>query len=83
MIIWQFWATARYDVAIVPPVIRARLNDVELVFSRNDIVDALHLGNNELELGPTKYGFEFRAGVFQRMGYSGDVTRNQLAKSYL
>ena len=71
----QLWATARYDAAVVPPVIRARLNDVKLVFSRNDIVDALHLANNKLELGPTEYGFEFRAGAFQRMGYSGDITR--------
>ena len=79
----QFWATARYDAFVDPPVIRARLNDAMLVFSRADIVDALQLGDIELELGPTKYAFNFRAGAFQRMGYSGDITKTQLAKSYL
>ena len=64
----QFWATARYDTTVNPPVIRARLNDVVLVFSRADIVHALQLGDNELELGPTDYAFEFRVGAFQRMG---------------
>ena len=53
------------------------------MFSRADIVNALQLGNNELELGPTEYAFEFRAGAFQRMGYSGDLSKNQWAKSYL
>ena len=66
-----------------PPVIRARLNDVALVFLLADIVDALQLGNNELELGPKQFAFDFHAGAFQRMAYSGDVTRTQLAKSYL
>ena len=79
----QFWATARFDGVMNPPVIRAMLNDMELVFSRVDIMNALHLGDNELELGPTEYGYEFRAGAFQRMGYSGDLTKTQLAKSYL
>ena len=79
----QFWAIARYDAAVVPPIIRARLNDVELVFSRNDILEALHLRDNELELGPTEYAFDFRVSAFQRMGYSGDITRTQLMKSYL
>ena len=73
----QFWATARYDTTVNPPVIRARLNDAMLVFSRADIVHALQLGDNEPELGPTEYAFEFRAGAFQRMGYSGDLTKNQ------
>ena len=40
----QFWVTATYDCIVNPPVIRARLNDVALVFSRADIVDALLLG---------------------------------------
>ena len=79
----QFWATARYDAVVDPPVIRMRLNEVPLVFSRADIVNVLQLGDNVLELGPTEYAFEFRAGAFQRMGYSGDLTKNQWAKSYL
>ena len=79
----QFWATARYDASVDLPVIRARLNDVALVVSRADIVNALQLGDNELELGPMEYAFDFRAGAFQRMGYSGDITKTQLAKSYL
>ena len=79
----QFWATARYDTSVDPPVIKARLNNVALVVSRADIVNALQLGNNELELGPTEYAFDFRAGAFQRMGYSGDITKTQLSKSYL
>ena len=37
----QFWATARYDITVNLPVIRVRLNDVVLVFSRADIVHAL------------------------------------------
>ena len=44
----KFWATAVYDAAVNPPVIRARLNETELVFSRADIVGALRLGDNEL-----------------------------------
>ena len=54
-----------------------------LVFSRANIVHALQLGDNELELGPIEYAFEFRAGAFQMMGYSGYLTKNQWAKSYL
>ena len=79
----QFWATARYDTSVNLPVIRARLNDDVLLFSRADIAHALQLGDNELELGPTEYAFEFRTGAFQRMGYSGDPTKTQWAKSYL
>ena len=61
----QFSATATYDCAVNLPVIRARLNDVALVFSRADIVDALQLGDNELELGPMEFAFDFRVGHFR------------------
>ena len=60
----QFWATARYDASVDLPVIRARLNNVALSVSHADIVNALQLGNNELELGPTEYSFDFRVGAF-------------------
>ena len=37
----QFWTTATFDNEVVPPVIRARMNNTDLVFSKADIAVAL------------------------------------------
>ena len=71
----EFWSTASFDCEPNPPVIRARVNNVDITFSRLFLCTVLQLGSNELENGPTKFPYEMRAGAFSRMGYSRDLTK--------
>ena len=59
-----------------PPVIRARVYETDIVFSRDDLHQILHLGTVAEENGPTEFPFGMRARGFQRMGYTGEITKN-------
>ena len=79
----QFWATAHLDCEPNPSVIRAKVTEIDITFSRDDLRQILQLGTAEEEDGPTEFPYDFRAGGFQRMGYSSDITKNLYTKSFL
>ena len=79
----EFWATFHLDCEPTPAVLRVRVNNNDIAFSRADLREILQLGSAEEESGPTEYPVEMRIGAFQRMGYAGDLTKSQFTKSYL
>ena len=79
----EFWATVHLDCESTPVVLRARVNNIDIAFSRADLREILQLGSAEEESGPIEYPVEMRIGAFQRMGYAGDLTKSQFTKSYL
>ena len=72
----EFWATVHLDCEPTPVVLRARVNNTDIAFSRDDLCEILQLGSAAEEAGPTEFPVEMRIGAFQRIGYAGDLTKS-------
>ncbi|KAI3813980.1 hypothetical protein L1987_18718 [Smallanthus sonchifolius] len=79
--IQQFWDTVHQDIDVEPHVLRATVNNTEIVISEETIRAALDLGGNVED--PISYPNTLIMGCFQRMGYRGRQNDTQARKGGL
>ena len=64
----QFWATAHLDCELNLAVIRARVNNTDIVFTRDDLRQILQLDTAVEEDGPTEFPLDMRVVDFSEWG---------------
>ncbi|KAL8239524.1 hypothetical protein R6Q59_016091 [Mikania micrantha] len=64
-----------------PPVLRSKIDDISVQFTVADLREVLQFHDSDED--PLTFSNDLICGVFNWMGYNGDVTASQLAKKLL
>ncbi|KAL8260983.1 hypothetical protein R6Q59_025032 [Mikania micrantha] len=79
--ITSLWENIDFDYATEPPVLKSKIDDIPVQFPVADLREVLQF--NDSYEDPLTLPNDLICGVFNRMGYNGDVTTSQLAKKHL